>query len=220
MNTQAHSVPSRGRLSDAALDRARGRRRALRRRRWFGGVLLVGVLAVVAVSVSGLFSTAVRDITLPLKHQDIIRQQAAAKGLDPALIAAVIYTESRFDPRTSSAGAEGLMQITPETAQFIAHTSGGTAFTESDLATPQVNISYGAWYLRYLGQQFNGNDKKMLAAYNGGAGNVEKWVAAATAAGHDFGLADIPFPETRAYVESVQRLQRQYRRNYASELGL
>ena len=75
----------------------------------------------------------------------MIRQQAAEKGIDPALIAAVIYAESRFSDRTSRAGARGLMQLTPATAHAIAESTGGTAFTDADLATPQVNISYGAW---------------------------------------------------------------------------
>src|ERR1700704_1617567 len=74
---------------------------------------------------------------LPLTHASIIREQAAAKHLDPALIAAVIYAETKFDPRPSSAGAQGLMQILPATAYFIAHRSGGTSFTASDLATPR-----------------------------------------------------------------------------------
>ena len=71
-------------------------------------------------------SDAVRELTLPLRHEDVIRQQARSKDLDPALIAAVIYEESRFRPRTSPAGAKGLMQILPGTAQFIARKSGGT----------------------------------------------------------------------------------------------
>ena len=91
-----------------------------------------------------------REITLPLRHDDIIRQQAADKDVDAALIAAVIYEESRFRDQTSHAGARGLMQITPETADFIARRSGGVRFRQSDLATPQINIAYGAWYLRYL----------------------------------------------------------------------
>ena len=92
---------------------------------------------------------AVTEISYPLRYDDIIRQQARAKNIDPALIAAVIYAESGFIAgRTSSAGAEGLMQITPETARDIARRSGGTAFTIEDLATPQINISYGSYLLR------------------------------------------------------------------------
>ena len=118
-----------------------------------------------------------REIQLPLRHDDIIRQQAADKGVDASLIAAVIYTESRFRDQTSGAGAKGLMQIMPETADYIARKSGGTEFTRTDLATPQINIAYGTWYLRYLLDKYEGNTILTLAAYNGGEGKVDEWRA-------------------------------------------
>lgn len=166
------------------------------------------------------FTHAVGELALPLRHEDVIRQQAAEKGLDPALVAAVIFTETHFVPRESSAGALGLMQITPETAQFIAHRSGGTAFEEADLATPQVNIAYGSYYLRYLLRRFDGSVVLALAAYNGGEGNVEKWVTAANGRGESFVADAIPFPETRHYVRNVLAAQLEYRKRYARELGL
>ena len=177
--------------------------------------------AVVAtVLVSGMLDEAVREITLPLRHDDIIRQQAEDKNVDAALIAAVIYEESRFRDQTSSAGARGLMQITPETADFIARRSGGVRFEQSDLATPQVNISYGAWYLRYLIDHYKGNETLAIAAYNAGQSNVDKWVADAGGPANFDSAKHIPFPETRAYVENVQERRQQYREHYASELGL
>jgi len=112
------------------------------------GAVAIGVLAT-AFAVSRL-DTAVRKLALPLNHAEVIREQAAKKHINPALIAAVIYAESKFDPRPSTAGAEGLMQILPDTAQFIAHLSGGTRFVASDLATPSINVAYGSYYLRYL----------------------------------------------------------------------
>ena len=166
------------------------------------------------------FDRAVQELALPLRHEDVIRQQAEEKGLDPTLIAAVIYTETHFVPRTSSAGAVGLMQITPETAQFIADRSGGTAFRQADLATPQINIAYGSYYLRYVLRRFDGNVVLGLAAYNGGEGNVEKWVAQAAARGEELQAEDIPFPETRHYVKNVLEAQREYRREYARELDI
>jgi peptidoglycan lytic transglycosylase len=167
------------------------------------------------------FHHAVREIALPLRHEDIIRQQARDKGLDPALIAAVIYTESRFrDGQTSQAGAQGLMQITPATARMIARKSGGVAFTVEDLGTPQVNIAYGAWYLRYLLSRYADNELFALAAYNGGEGNVDRWIDAARRRDEALTIQAIPFAETRAYVTAVEEAKAEYRRSYARELGL
>jgi soluble lytic murein transglycosylase len=183
------------------------------------------VFVAVAVAVGGvivampLFRKAVNEFTLPLSNADVIRQQAADKHLDPAFIAAVIYAETKFDPRPSSAGAQGLMQILPQTAEFLARRSGATSFRISDLATPQVNIAYGSYYLRYLLDEYGGNKVLALAAYNGGETNVNRWVAAAHGRGRSFKISDIPFPETRAYVAKVLRVQRDYRRTYATELG-
>jgi soluble lytic murein transglycosylase len=199
--------------------RAPSRAVVLRRRRRVrlaGLLLAAGVGLIVAMPA---LRGAIRRLTLPLEHADIIRQQARDKHVDPALIAAVIYAETKFDPRTSPAGAEGLMQILPATAIFLAHRSGATTFTTADLATPQVNIAYGSYYLRYLLDEYNGNETLALAAYNGGEANVDRWVAAAHAAGEPFTAAAIAFPETRDYVARVEAAEREYRADYASQLG-
>jgi soluble lytic murein transglycosylase len=165
------------------------------------------------------FKHAVQEIILPLRHEDIIRQQARAKHVDPALVAAVIYQESKFRDRTSPAGARGLMQITPDTARFIARKSGGVRFTLDDLATPQINIAYGVWYLRYLLDRYDGRTTLAVAAYNAGHTNVDRWVTAA--GGPDsFDPKAIPFPETRHYVAEVMGHRREYARRYSRELGL
>jgi len=191
-----------------------------RRRRLMvlAAVLVIGGLA--AVLLLPLGEKAVQEVTLPLRHEDIIRQQARAKHLDPALIAGVIYAETKFRARRSAAGAEGLMQITPATARFIAHRSGGTRFRESDLANPQINIQYGTYYLRYLLDRYGGNETLALAAYNGGEGNVDRWLVQASKRAEQFTVDDIPFPETRAYVERVEQARNDYRGTYAHELGL
>ena len=184
------------------------------------GLAALLALAAVAVIVSlGPLNKAFREITLPLRHEDIIRQQAREKRLDPALIAAVIYQESKFRDRTSHAGARGLMQITPDTARFIARRSGGIRFVEDDLATPQINISYGSFYLRYLLNRYEQNRKLAIAAYNAGLTNVDRWVRQAGGPDHFDATRDIPFPETRGYVRSVLERRDQYRRGYAHELG-
>ena len=207
---------------------ARGRSRSRsavirrrRRRRRIGGLLGFAVLAgLLAAVIVPRLPDAVRELALPLRHEDIIRQQAEAKGVDPSLVAAVIYTESKFRDQTSHAGARGLMQITPSTAKYIARLSGGTAFEQGDLATPQVNISYGVFYLRYLLRQYGNNKVLALAAYNGGEGNVNRWINEATLSEREFGIAQIPFTETREYVGRVLDAQADYRRKYRRELGL
>jgi len=195
--------------------------RRRRRRRRLGSLLGFAVLAaLLAAVVVPRLPDAVRELALPLRHEDIIRQQATAKNVDPSLVAAVIYTESRFRDQTSHAGARGLMQITPATARYIARLSGGTAFKQGDLATPQVNISYGVYYLRYLLRRYGDNKVLALAAYNGGEGNVDRWISEASLAEREFGIAQIPFTETREYVGRVLDVQVDYRRKYRRELGL
>jgi soluble lytic murein transglycosylase len=180
----------------------------------------VGAAIGAAAGGLGPLGDAVREIALPLRHEDIIRQQAADKGLDPALVAAVIYEESRFRDQTSHAGARGLMQITPDTAEFIASDSGGTAFVQEDLATPQVNIAYGTYYLRYLLQRYDGDELLAVAAYNAGETNLNRWIERAGGRESFDPETDIPFPETRHYVEGVFERRGEYRDTYAEELGL
>jgi soluble lytic murein transglycosylase len=195
------------------------RRAAARRRRTLIAVIVIGLTVLAVVFVMPLARKAANEFGLPLQYQGVIRQQAAQKRLDPALIAAVIYAETKFDPRTSSAGALGLMQILPETAEFLARRTGAKTFTTADLATPEVNIAYGSYYLRFLLDQYRGSTVLALAAYNGGEANVDDWLAAARARGQPFTAADIRFPETRAYVSRVLSAQRDYRHTYASQLG-
>jgi soluble lytic murein transglycosylase len=200
---------------------AKARRRLLVRRvAWLlAAVVVIG--GVIAAVVAPRVDKAVQEVVLPLRHEDIIRQQASDKGLDPALIAGVIYTESRFRDQTSHAGAKGLMQILPSTAHDIARKSGGTAFIEGDLANPQVNISYGSFYLRYLLQRYGGNEVLAIAAYNAGEGRVDKWIFDARHKGEAFDRArHIPFPETRHYVQQVLDVRARYREEYGRELGL
>jgi soluble lytic murein transglycosylase len=189
------------------------RRRGARRWPIWGAVAIVLGLAVGVLIAHGTFDKAIKQFTLPLEHEDIIRQQAKEKGVDAALIAAVIYAESKFNDAESSAGARGLMQITPEAAEFIEKQSGGTTFDLSDLSDPEINIRYGTYLLKELLERYEGDDAAALAAYNAGPGNADKW------GGAGLTVAKIPFPETRAYVEEVLEKRDQYREKYAKELG-
>jgi soluble lytic murein transglycosylase len=191
--------------------RRSGRVRAVRALAILAALAAVGVVSVIALS--DFFERGIREVTLPLRHENIIRQQADEKDVDPALIAAVIYSESRFRDQTSSAGARGLMQITPETAEDIERLSGGTTFELDDLSDPDINIRYGTFYLAHLLDIYDGDVVAALAAYNAGPGRAEEW------GGSMMTIDDITYPETRAYVKGVLEKQREYRHIYGLELG-
>ena len=147
----------------------------------------------------------------PLRYASIVRGHAQNYDLNPALLAAVIEEESKFRADAkSSAGAIGLMQLQPATAKGIAIRTGGTKFVLSDLYDPELNVRYGAWYLHHLLLKY-GDERLALAAYNAGQENVDRWRAQGEG---------VQFPETRAYIDKVERLKGIYRRAYKSELGL
>ena len=147
----------------------------------------------------------------PLRYSTNVRVYASQDHLDPALLAAVIETESKFNATArSDAGAVGLMQLTPNTAKGIAQYTGGSRFRISDLTNPDINIRYGAWYLGHLLNRYHGNETLALAAYNAGEDNVDRWQRE---------HVGIQFDETRDYVDKVERLKKIYRRTYASQLG-
>jgi soluble lytic murein transglycosylase len=146
----------------------------------------------------------------PLRYDAILRAHSRNYGIEPALLAAVIYQESKFDATAKSdSGAIGLMQLTPSTAHGIALRTGGAAFRTADLRDPEINIRYGCWYLQHLFRKY-GDERLVLAAYNAGQGNVDRWRARGKRIG---------FAETRNYVDRVEELKRIYRDAYASELG-
>jgi soluble lytic murein transglycosylase len=147
-----------------------------------------------------------------LKYATIVRGHAAHYRLNPALLAAVIEQESKFNADArSSAGAIGLMQLQPATAKGIAIHTGGSKFVLSDLNNPEINVRYGAWYLRHLLDKYGNDERTALAAYNAGQANVDEWRRKGES---------VQFPETRAYVDRVERLKGIYRRTYPAQLGL
>jgi len=147
----------------------------------------------------------------PLEYEHIIRGHAVNHALDPALLAAVVYVESRFDPNAqSSAGAIGLMQLLPDTAKGIALRTGGHRFVVADLRDPEINVRYGSWYLDHLRSRYD-DTRLALAAYHAGQGNVDDWLRSG---------GEIQFSETRDYVDEVTRLRDVYADAYAAELGL
>ena len=171
----------------------------------------VAVLGAVALAIADHQPDFVQRIRYPLRYEAIVRGHAKNYDLDPSLLAAVIYTESRFNARArSAAGAMGLMQLLPDTARGIALRTGGDAFVVDDLYSPEINVRYGAWYLRNLLNRY-GDERTALAAYHAGPGNVDSW--------RKRGIG-IQFPETRSYVDKVEHVKQVYADAYAKELGL
>lgn len=152
----------------------------------------------------------------PLKHVDAVCDGAGRHDLQPALVAAVIYVESRFDADVRSAsGAVGLMQVLPQTAREIAAQTDGFRFRVADLGSPAVNVRYGCYYLRELLDRYHGSLVSALAAYNAGAARVERWLKETDGA---LTAAKIPFSETRRYVTEVLRAREVYAHLYGTRL--
>jgi soluble lytic murein transglycosylase len=174
-------------------------------------VLLLAAAAAGLVYVEETKPSWYARLRYPLEYDHIVRGHAQNYDLDPALLAAVIYRESKFDADArSSSGAVGLMQLLPDTARGIAINTGGNRFRVSDLLDPEINVRYGSFYLRRLIRKYK-DERLALAAYNAGQANVDGWIAEGE---------DIGFPETREYVDEVFDARKIYARAYADELGL
>ena len=186
-----------------------GRSRTRRRR---GVLALLAVLAgLVALPFALGAPETVRKAVYPLRYEETIRQASRENGLEPTFVAGVIYAESRFRPDAeSSQEAYGLMQMLPDTAEFVQQRSG----IEGDFRDPRTNIRLGAWYLGYLDGRYRGNERLMLAAYNSGEGTVDGWIS-----NDGFDIAeDIPFEETREYVERSLEARQKYEEIYGEDL--
>jgi len=171
------------------------------------GVLLI-ILAVLASGPLG-------RMVYPWPYRETIEIYSEQYGLDPYLVAAVVKVESGFNPGAVSArGARGLMQLMPETAEWIAAQKGDTFQTEL-LFEPKFNISLGCWYLADLLDQYEGETVLALAAYNGGRGSVSGWLKSREWDGTFDSLEDIPFGETRNFVRKVMRTHKIYRFLYS-----
>jgi soluble lytic murein transglycosylase len=179
-------------------------------KRSLGLVVLVGALLATFATLQSAKPGWWERLWYPLSYTQIVRVHARNYDLDPALLAAVIYQESKFKPDArSTSGAVGLMQLLPATAKGIALHTGRSQFRVEDLYDPEINVRYGAWYLRHLLRKY-GDERDALAAYNAGQDNVDRWRRAGEG---------IQFAETRAYVDRVEQLKRIYRRAYGPELG-
>ena len=177
---------------------------------------LVALLALVVVAGAAAWVVTAEPewyqrARYPLRYEAIVRTHARNHDLPPTLLAAVIYTESKFDADArSSSGAIGLMQLLPDTAMGIAVNTEGHRFRVSDLYNPEINVRYGSFYLRRLLLKY-GDERLALAAYNAGQANVDRWIEEG---------GEIQFPETRQYVDEVLELRDVYARAYGDKLGL
>jgi soluble lytic murein transglycosylase len=177
-------------------------------------IAALGIFAAVALGVVAFVQFGepawLQRLRYPLDYKAIVRAHAHNYRLQPALLAAVIYQESKFNADAkSSSGAIGLMQLQPATAEGIALHTGGSKFRVDDLYDPEINIRYGSWYLRHLLDKY-GSERTALAAYNAGQHNVDEW--------RKEGVG-IQFGETRHYVARVEDLKKIYRHAYAKDLG-
>ncbi|MHC1683541.1 MAG: lytic transglycosylase domain-containing protein [Clostridiaceae bacterium] len=144
-------------------------------------------------------------IVFPIKYSEIINKYSSQYDIETYLVAAIIKTESNFkDTAKSEKNALGLMQITPETGKWIAQKHNINDFSEDMLLEEETNIKFGCWYLRDLYNEFNGNIDNVLAAYNGGRGNVNKWLKDQRYSSDGIELQEIPFKETDQYVKKVE----------------
>ena len=153
----------------------------------------------------------------PLYYADTITAYADAQELDPALVAAVILCESSYDPKAESRlGARGLMQIMPDTAEWVAHKLGedGADYSFDNLYVPQTNIRFGTWYLGYLSRRFNGDATKIVCAYHAGQGNVDSWLKNPQYSSDGVTLDVIPTQDTATYASRVLRARDIYRKYY------
>lgn len=174
---------------------------------------LVVLLVLAAAGYYG--SRGLLTFLYPLDYREEIYARSREFGLDPLLVFAVVRTESKFDPHArSSQGARGLMQIMPQTGEWIAGQLG-IPFATEWLHEPDYNVRLGCWYLRDLLREFEGDPVLALAAYNGGRTNVKRWLQDRQWTGEQRTLEQIPFPETRTYVSRVLRNHDMYRRLYA-----
>lgn len=202
--------------------RSRGARPQRRRRRiakWLVALVVLAAVGGAWLEVHHTMPAWYARLWYPLDYEDAIRTEAARNDLDPALVAAVINTESGFVPDSrSSQGAVGLMQVLPETARFVANGADRPSPSPDRLETPAVNIAYGSRYLRYLIDRY-GTVPLALAAYNGGETNLTDWLDEARHSGTSLQVPrDIPFRETREFVSRVLHAEPIYRRAYGERL--
>jgi len=163
------------------------------------------------------------DEQYPLMYEDLIRSVSAEYNLSPSLIAAVIRNESSFRPNVESAvGARGLMQLMPDTAEWIAHKLHTDNYNFEQLYDPATNIRYGCWYLNYLSTLFNGDPLCVVCAYHAGQGEIASWLANPlySSNGTTLNRENLPEGPTKQYAGRVTRDYGIYKAKYFDQADL
>lgn len=188
----------------------------VRRKKKRTGFLLALILSIVAVSF--IFQAPpIKKVIYPYPYRTLIEEYAEQYNVDPLLVISVIRAESKFLPKSEShKGALGLMQLMPDTAKWIAETLGDGSFEQSKLREPGKNIQYGTWYIANLEKEFQ-DITLVLAAYNGGRGHVNEWIRTEQLKVNDLRTEDIPFGETREYVQRVMDNYENYKELYGEK---
>ena len=218
---KAEAAPSGRAVNRPARDEGKRRRRRARRTRRVVAVAVMAtlVLALVGVGLSAMFAKHPETTVqlFPMKYEAEIRANAAENGLDPALPAAVILAESSYLPdAVSDANAQGLMQLLPSTAEWVAGKCD-EVYREGSLFDPNTNIQYGCWYLGYLTRRFDGNLTCAVAAYHAGQGTVDGWLANPEYSADGATLRQIPSAATETYVKRVLKYYEKYKELYAPQ---
>ncbi|ADY56452.1 Lytic transglycosylase catalytic [Syntrophobotulus glycolicus DSM 8271] len=173
---------------------------------------ILGLVLVLTILVAQ--SNLIPKLFYPYPYKQIINKYAIEYNTDSLLVVSVIKAESSFLPFSSSdKGAIGLMQLMPDTAREISQKLGED-YAAIDLKDPETNIRYGSMYLAGLSKQYDGNTVLTLAAYNAGSGRVKEWLKTTGLGLDNYSVKDIPFPETRTYVEKVLKYHQEYSKLY------
>lgn len=197
----------------------RSRKRSFRRKRPFG-ILIALLLAALLIALGIFYMTEYQEHLLyqqyPLRYEDEITEYAHLFDLEPWHVSAVVRCESSFNPQaTSSVGARGLMQIMPETGEWIAHKLDEDAtYTDDSLYEPDVSLRYGCWYLNWLMKRYSGDRTLATAAYHAGHGKVDQWLKDPEVSPDGTTLSVIPYASTSTYVRRVMTACEKYQELY------
>lgn len=177
-------------------------------------VICVLIIAVLLTAISYIFGNASKFM-FPLKYKEFVSIYSEKFSVDPFLVLAIIKVESNFDPSAvSPKNARGLMQISAKTGQWGAQVLKLNNYGNNSLFDPETSILIGCWYLNVLNEEFNGNTDLVLAAYNGGSGNVNEWLKNKSYSNSGISLEKVPFKETESYIKKVKNCRLMYKKLY------